>query len=110
MNIQRIIGLIALIAGVVLIGFSVYIKKEVAAGNAQIARGEQKISTTEKVFSLSPTTKQLGSGFTKSGKEQIAKGKEEIAYYTNLANKLQIGGIILIIAGAGILIFGKKRK
>jgi hypothetical protein len=110
MSSQRIIGLIALIAGVILIGFAMYIKQEVVSGNAQIARGEQKINTTEKVFSLTPTTKQLGSGFTKSGKEQIAKGKEEIAYYTNLANKLQITGIILLIVGGGILIFGKKRR
>lgn len=110
MSIQRIIGLIVLIGGVALICISMYIKTQIVAGNEQIASGEQKIKTMDTVFSLSPATKQVGSAVTNSGKQKIAKGKEEIAYYTALASQLQIGGIILIVAGAGIFIFGKKRK
>ena len=106
MSIQRIFGIIVLIGGIVLIGFSMYIKSEVIAGNEQIAEGEQKINTADKLFSLSPTTKELGGQLTKGGKEKIAKGKEEISYYKDLANKLEIGGIVLIVAVRQVLANG----
>jgi len=110
MRLQRMIGIIALAGGVVLLGISMYIKSEILAGNEQIAAGERKLSTIDKVFSVSPTTQQYGSQITKSGRSKIAKGKEDIAYYTDLANKLQIGGIILLVGGAGVLLFGNKKK
>ncbi len=110
MSIQRIIGLIVLIGGIVMLCISMYIKTQVLAGNEQIASGEQKLNTVDKVFSFSPATKDFGSQVTKSGKAKIAKGKEEIAYYTALANQLQVGGIVFLIAGGAIFLFGKKRK
>jgi len=104
------LGLAALIVGVVLLGSSLYIKSEVLAGQEQVSSGERKLNALDRVFSASPTTKQYGSQLTKSGKSKIAKGKEDIAYYTSLANKLQIGGIVLIVVGAGVLLFGKKKR
>jgi hypothetical protein len=110
MNIRRIIGIIAVIGGIVLICISRYIKSEILAGNEQISSGEKQLSTMDKLFSLNPSTKPLGDQMTSSGRKKIAEGREEIAYYTRLANQLQIGGIILIVAGGVIFITGKKRK
>jgi hypothetical protein len=111
MNKKRTLGIAIAIIGVVLIGFSMYIKTQVLQGNAQIASGQKKLDTTSKVFSFSSATKPFGDQVTKSGNKKIAKGKEEIAYYTKLANQLQVGGIILIVVGAGIAVFsGKKRR
>ena len=110
MRYQRMIGMIALIGGVVCLGFSMYIKSEVLAGQEQIASGERKLNALDRVFSASPTTKSYSSQLTKSGRSKIAQGKEDIAYYTSLANTLQISGVVLIIVGAGIFLFGKKKR
>jgi hypothetical protein len=110
MRSHKTIGTVALILGVVLLGSSMYIKSEVLAGQEQVASGERKLNALDRVFSSNSATKSYGSQITKSGRSKIAQGKEEIAYYTSLANKLQIGGIVLIVVGAGFLLFGKKKR
>src|SRR5690349_5951950 len=110
MKAQRIIGVIAIVGGIILICIARYIKAEIVAGNEQISSGEKQLSTMDKVFSLSPATKPVGDQLTSSGRQKIARGKEEILHYSKLANQLQIGGIVLIVVGTVVFITGKKRK
>ena len=113
MNVKRIIGIIVVIVGVVLLFVSANIKKQVAEGTLKVTKAEKSVSTANSLFSLSPTAKQLTQGSMKSAEKKIKAGKEDIAYYSKLADELQMGGFILIGAGILIVVLGghtKKKK
>lgn len=103
MSVKRIIGIIVLIVGVVMLFVSNNIKQQVAAGTLKVQSAEKSVNQANSLFSLSPTAKQLTQGTMQGAQKKIAAGKEQIAYYTKLADELQLGGFVLI--GAGILIF-----
>ena len=107
----RIFGVIVLLAGVVMIGASQYIKGQVLEGRAEISSGEQKVSTGRKAFGVNPVTKEVGdAAFFNSADQKIAAGKAEADHYENLANQLQTGGIISIVVGAGLILWSFKKK
>lgn len=113
MNLKRIIGIIVCIGGVVLIFISNYIKNQVAQGQEQISSAESNVKTGKTLFGANPVTKEVGNQLIfKPAENKIKAGKEEVAYYEALASKLLIGGIVVIIAGLGIVFipFGKKKR
>ena len=110
MLIRRIIGVLLIIAGIASFCTSLYIMSEVEAGKQKISNAQQKVDQGNGLFSLNPITEEIGQGVSSSAQSKINAGQAEIAKYTKLANNLQIGGIVLVIAGAGILFIGKKKK
>ena len=110
MNFTRILGIVICVCGLVLIGVSFYIHSQVAQGREQIAAGQNQIDQTNKLFSIVPQTKDVGSTLTKSGQQRVNMGQQQADEYESRANKLQIAGIVLVIVGAGIAILGGKRK
>lgn len=112
MNLRRIVGIVVCIAGVVLILVSAYIKNQVAEGKEQIAEGQQKVNTGKALFGSNPYTKDVSQkAIFDPAEKKIKAGQEEVSEYETLANRLQIGGIILIIASLGIVFIpGKKKK
>jgi len=109
MNWKRIVGAFVVLIGIALVCVAYYIKQQVAAGEALLSQGEKRVKQADALFSLTPVTKEVGDGLTSSGKQQIAMGKEQIAYYTSLAQWLQIGGIVVIVIGAAVVVFGKTK-
>ena len=114
MKALRVFGILVVLAGIAALLFSNYITDQVLQGKGQIASGEQKVKQGQKLFSSNPYTEPLGNAITGSANKKIAKGKEQIAYYENLAQTLKTGGIIACIAGAGMFLFsfsgkGKRR-
>jgi hypothetical protein len=106
MNSKRILGIIVLVVGVVLLFVSSNIKKQVAEGTLKVSSAEKSVSQANSLFSLSPATKQLSQGAMKGAEKKIAAGKEQIAYYSKLADELQMGGFVLVIAGIVIFVLG----
>ena len=107
----RIFGIVVLLAGVVMIGVSQHIKNEVAQGKLQIASGEQKVGVGKKIFGANQTSEKVGNTlFFDSADKKIAAGKQDIAEYTQMANQLQIGGIIAILIGAGMVVVSYRKK
>lgn len=104
MKILRILGILVLIAGIAAIMFSNYITNQVTEGKAKIASGEKSLNQANQLFSLNPVAKQVGKSVTRSGEKKIAMGKEQIAYYENLAQQLMVGGIIGCVVGGGMFI------
>jgi uncharacterized protein YjeT (DUF2065 family) len=109
-NIRRALGILIIIGGIVLFGISQYIKGQVEEGKMKISNAEKKIEQGNKLFSFNPISKQVGQQITGSAQKKINEGKEEVDYYTQLANQLQIGGYILMIVGLVIVLIPKKTK
>lgn len=110
MKILRIVGILVVIAGIVSLFVSNYISEQVEEGRGQVAGGERKVKQAQQLFSFNPVTKQVGEGLTGSAQKKIAMGKEQIAYYEQMAQTLQIGGIVGIVAGAGLFLFSFSKK
>jgi hypothetical protein len=110
MSTKRILGIICVIAGVALLCISGYIKSQVGQGSEQVAAAQKKLDQGNSLFSLNSTTKQIGQGMTSGANKKIASAKEQIAYYQNLAEQLQMGGILLIVVGGIVLIFSRKKR
>lgn len=109
MHFKKVIGFVVLGLGAILLVFSYYIAEQVAEGRARVDRAQGQVDTANSLFSLNPTTKQIGKGFTSPIQKKIDEGSLDVSEYTALAHKLQVGGIILIVIGLGALVFWKKR-
>jgi uncharacterized protein YjeT (DUF2065 family) len=110
MNFKRILGIVVLIAGFVLLGFSYYIKGQVAEGRKKISSAQQKVDFGKKVLSLNPTSEKVGKVMTDPAQKKINAGTEEADRYERMAGNLQIGGIVLVVAGIVVILLGRKRK
>lgn len=110
MNFQRIFGIILVIAGFALIFTSVYIKREVQEGKGEISSAQAKVDRGRKFFDIIPETAPIGKGLTEGAQEKIDQGRRDVAYYEKLSNWLMNGGIVLVVLGIVIIIFGKGRK
>ena len=110
MNVRRVLGIAVAVCGVVLIIVSFYIRGQVAQGTEEISNAKQKVSTVDKLFSVTPESKQLGKGITDPAQKRIQAGEQQISYYSQLSDKIQIGGIVLIIAGAVIIFYPNRKR
>ena len=111
MKTKRVISALLIAGGIALLLVTKYIMNQVAQGEEQIASGESKLGTAKSLFSLNPTAKMVGEGLTSGSEEKISQGKEQIAYYTMVANRLQVSGYVLIAVGVGFFfLFGIQRK
>jgi hypothetical protein len=91
MNVKRWIGLLILIVGIVLIIFASYEKKRVAE-----AKGT--MSTGKSFLPKNPMSDAFGNVM-----------ESKVTQYDAPLMWCTIGGIVLIIIGGGLLIFGRKK-
>jgi hypothetical protein len=110
LNFKQIIGLLAIILGVALLIFVFYGKNKIEAGKEEIASGKKKVAKTQQMFSFTPITKQVGQGLTSGGEAQIAAGELTIEQYEKIFMWCEIGGIALIVVGAGLILFCRNKK
>lgn len=92
MSAKRITGLVVLIVGIVLIVFSVYSMN-------RISNAKSGIHSITQPFSGSSGGREAGN---------FMQG--QASQYDTTVRVLLIGGIVLAIIGAGVVLFGKKRK
>ena len=107
---KQILGIILVIVGVVMLFVSNHIKNEVAAGRLQIIQGQRTVNQVNTLFSARPETQAVGKQVTGGAQRRIDEGQGQVDYYTNLANQLQMGGIVLIIVGAGLFVWGLVKR
>jgi len=105
---KRTFGIGALIIGAILVVSSFVIKAKVTEGEGQIAQAEQNVGKAKGLFGMSSYTKGAGDQLTAGANRKIGEGKDEVAYYTKLANILLFAGIISMAAGGWCLVFGKS--
>lgn len=109
MNYKRISSIVVILIGIALLIFSAYIKNKLADAEGQISSAKSKVDTGEKLFSLNPVSKEIGEGLTGSAREKIRDAEGQVAYYYEVAMWCQRGGIALIIIGAAVFIFSRKK-
>ncbi len=107
----RLFGILVLIAGVVMIGAAQYIYGEVSQGREQISSGERSVSQGKKLFGVNPVSKEVGNTviFNRAD-SRIAAGKMQADHYANLASKLEIGGIVAVLVGGGMIALSFRKK
>lgn len=111
MKLRKILGIGALILGLICIGLSSYITHSVEEGKAKISHAEKQVNTGSSLLSLTPATKELSKGLTDSAHKKIDAGKEEVGKYERIARELTIGGIALLVLGSvSLLMMYKKRS
>ena len=107
---KRIIAVILVAVGVGLYLVGNYIEGEVAHGRKKISSAQKTVDQGRTITGLSPVTKDIGDIATSSAQRKIDEGREEADAYEELAGWLHGGGIILFIAGSGLLVFTFIRK
>ncbi len=95
----RVLGVLVVILGGSLFYFSNYIAEQVEEGKQQVVEGQKKVDTVRNFSALSPYTKDLGGMVADSGQKKIDAGKQDIHKYSQLANQLHLGGVIVVITG-----------
>jgi hypothetical protein len=109
MNKKRILGIIILVVGVSLVVSSFYIKSRVSSGREEIAQAEKTVKRGKQLFSLNPTTKEIGKGLTDSADRKIQEGSAKADRYEIIALWFQISGGVFIVVG-GYLIFVRRKE
>jgi hypothetical protein len=89
---KKIIGLVALLAGVVLFIFAKYEQHRVGSAKALFGRGTS-------MFSGNAVGGAVGG---------MVQGN--LSQYDTILMLCEIGGIVLIVLGAGVMYFGRKKK
>ena len=110
MNLKKIFAIVVFLVGIAMVGGAFYIKDQVAQGKLQVSSAERQVNQGKTLFSLNPISKEVGNQITKSADRKIDAAKGEISYYANMAQNLQIGGIVLIVIGIGLFIFSLRSK
>jgi hypothetical protein len=115
MNGRRISGIIILIIGIVMYFFSNYITDQVNEGKKKVSNAQKKVNQGNSLFSLNPYTKEIGKAATNPAQQEINEGEQQISEYEQIAHWLYVGGVVVVILGAGIFVIsfvgkGKNRR
>lgn len=108
-KVARILGVILVLIGIALFGISMYINSEVAAGRVRASDAQSQVDQGNSLFSMHPYTKEAGKMFTGPAQEEINAGNLKISHYARRANWYQIGGIVLVILGIGVIFVGGRK-
>lgn len=112
MRLKLIVSFIILFGGIALFATSNYITKQVAIGRGEIAQYQAQVKTTNQIIDKSSQIQGLGNVITSPAQEKLNAGTRKANYYANLATRLKIGGIALILVAILFLflIFVKYKK
>lgn len=92
-----IISFIILLCGVTLFAASTYITKQVAIGRGEIAQWQAQVNQSDQIIDKSTKLQGLGNVITSPVQENLNTGTRKANYYANLATRIKIGGIALIV-------------
>lgn len=106
MKTMKIVGIIALLSGIILFLVAGYISGQIAEGQGKISKGQTQVNQLREASSWNPYTKDVGGVFADSGQRKINAGKEEVVKYQKVVSGLRIGGTAAVILGGVLLIIG----
>ncbi len=104
------LGSAVIAVGVIMLLAANYITMQVGQGRSELESGQRRVDSTNSLFSTNPYSKVVGKQITGSGQARINAGYQEVSQYESIANKLEIGGLIVIVVGVGIFFIYKRKK
>lgn len=107
---KRILSIVLIILGVGLFVVGSYISSEVAQGRKKIAGAQRSVDQGKQITQISPFTKDIGDMAAGSVQGKIDEGSQTADNYELLANWLHGSGVVIFIAGIGLLVFTLVRK
>lgn len=110
MNIKQVMGLLAIVVGIALIIFVVYGKQQVAIAKGEISDAKQKVDQGNQLFSLNPISKEVGKQVSGGISQKIQNAEHTVEYYENLFMWCQVGAVVLIVGGCGLIYFCRKGR
>ena len=110
MKVKRTTALIALIAGIVMFLFSLYIMNQVNQGRGQISSAQSRVNRGSGLFNMNPVTRQVGKGMSDAAQKKLDAYREKADEYERLAKWLKVGGIVLVVLGGGGLILLRSKR
>lgn len=102
MKTKKILSAALMIVGICLYLIGNYIAGEVAEGRGKIAGAQKGVDLGNKFAPSGPVTGSI--------QRKIDEGKQEADKYEVIANWLHGSGIVLFVAGLGLLVFCFVRK
>ena len=102
---KRTLGIILGVIGIVFLILAHFLNNALDSGRSQVRSGQAKVDTLNVLTDQTSYTKKVGRGATSSGQNKIDAGKATIASLEVVAVTLKVGGIILLIAGVGLVGF-----
>ena len=93
---KKIIGLVALILGIVLIVFSMYVKM-------RLGETQQTLNEIKSPFSNNPVGSKVGESMQEAANMKMGE-------YATFATWALYGGIILVVIGGGVMFCCKKKR
>jgi len=109
MNTKRGLGIGLIILGLIFIFISQHIQHRINEGQLEVSSGQSQVDETQSLFGWNPVTKVVGKGLTSGAEARIAAGQDEITHYQGIAHTLLTIGVILVIAGAAMIIMFEFR-
>lgn len=110
MNIKQIMGLLAVVIGIALIIFVIYGKQQIANAKGEISSAKKKVDKSNQLFSLSPYTKDVGKQMSSGISQKIQNAEHTVEYYETLFRWSQIGAIVLIVGGTGLIFLCRPKR
>ena len=110
MHTKRVVGVIGLIFGISLVLFSIYIMHHVGIGKVKIANAQEKLNEGTGFILLNPIAKNVSKGAVEEAEGKIEQGQKDVVFYEEVAEWLEIGGIVIGVIGAGLIAFPKRKK
>ena len=110
MKTKRILSGILIVLGIVLYIFGSYISDEVAQGRKKISSAQKSVDQGRGLSQISPFSKGIGDMATDSAQKKIDEGRQDADAYQVIANWLHGTGIVIFVAGIGLLVFSFIRK
>ncbi len=110
MNFKQVLGLLLAILGVASLFVAHSIDARLDEGREQISSAESQVGQGRRLFSGSPATRDVGNALLfNPADRKINAAKGEVDQYALLATQLRIGGVVLIVAGIGVIYFFRKK-
>lgn len=103
------IGSLLLICGIALIGFSMYVTKQVEEGKGKVTSAQSKVDKGKGLFSGNPVSEEIGKGLASGAQRKIDEGQQQIEFYEGVASWAKFSGIACIIIGLGVFFVPTKK-
>lgn len=110
MNLKQIMGLLAVIIGIALIIFVLYGKQQIAVAKGEISSAKKKVDQGNQLFSLNPYSKEVGKHVSGGITKKIQNAEHTVEYYEALFIWCQVGAVILIVGGSGLIYFCRSKR